>query len=159
MSWNGYPHYTRTKIIKLLQTRQKRQQKNDDQDKENLLVIFCRIAYAGAQGDRLGKNMTKKLKRILFQPFILKNTYKTTKMRYYCNTKDVIPDYLKSHVVYEFCCLACNAGYVGKTNKTLGTWIKEQYGLGKNSAIFNHMQSVIFTSTPLPFIAFHAMVM
>ena len=40
MSWNGYPHYIRTKTIKLLQTREKRQQKNDDQDKENLPVIF-----------------------------------------------------------------------------------------------------------------------
>ena len=73
MSWNGYPHYIRTKIIKLLQTRQKRQQNNDGQDKENLPVIFCRIPYAGAQGDRLVKNLTKKLKRIISQPFILKN--------------------------------------------------------------------------------------
>ena len=93
----------------------------------------------GAQGDRLGKNLTKKLKRILFQPFILKNTYKTTKMRYYCNTKDIIPNYLKSHVVCEFCCPACNAGYIGKTDQNLGTWMKEQRGLGKNSAIFNHL--------------------
>ena len=60
MSWNGYPHQISTKIIKLLQTRQKRQQKNDDQEKENLPVIFCRIPYAGAQDDRLFKNLTKK---------------------------------------------------------------------------------------------------
>ena len=45
MSLNGYSHYIRTKIIKLLQIRQKRQQKNDDQDKDNLPVIFCRIPY------------------------------------------------------------------------------------------------------------------
>ena len=37
MLWNGYPHSIRTKTIKLL--RQKRQQKNDDQDKENLPVM------------------------------------------------------------------------------------------------------------------------
>ena len=51
MSWNGYPHYIRTKIIKLLKTRQKDQQNNNGQDKENLPVIFCRIPYGSAQSD------------------------------------------------------------------------------------------------------------
>ena len=71
MSWNGYPHYIRTKTTKLLQTREKRQQKNDDQDKENLPIIFCRIPYAGAQGDRLVKNLTKKLKLYHLSTFYL----------------------------------------------------------------------------------------
>ena len=30
----------------------------------------------------------------------VKSIYETTKMNYYCYTKDGIPDYLKSHVVY-----------------------------------------------------------
>ena len=77
MSWNGCPHYIRIKTIKLLQTRVERQQKNDDQDKENLSEIFFRIPYAGAQGDRLVKDLMKKLKRIISQLFILKNIYKT----------------------------------------------------------------------------------
>ena len=144
MSWNGYPHYIRTKIIKQLQTRQKDQQKNDDQDKENLPVIFCRIPYAGAQGDRIVKNLTKKLKWIISQPFILKIISKTTKMSYYCNTKEGIPDYLKSHVVYEFCCPACNASYIGKTDRNLGTRTKEHCGLDKSSPIFNHLAECNF---------------
>ena len=144
MSCNGYPHYIRTKIIKPLQTRQKRQQNNDDHDKENLLVIFSRIPYAGAQGDRLVKNLAKKLKRIISQPFILKNIYKTTKMSYYCNTKDRIPDYLNPHVVYEFCCPACNAGYIDKIDRNLGTRIKEHCELYKNSPIFNHLAEYNF---------------
>ena len=40
-------------------------------------------------------------------------------MGYYCNTKEKISDYLKFHVVYEFCRPACNAGYVDKTNQKL----------------------------------------
>ena len=40
-------------------------------------------------------NLAKKLKRIISQPSVLKNIYKTTKMSYYFNTKDRIPDYLK----------------------------------------------------------------
>ena len=80
-------------------------------------------------------------------------------MSYCCNEKDRIPDYLKSHVVYEFCCPACNAGYIGKTNRNLGTQTKEHCGLDKNSPIFNHLAECICTSTPLPYIVFHAMVM
>ena len=102
--------------------------------KENLPVIFWRTPYAGAQGDRLVKNLTKKLKL-----FILKNIHKTTKMSYYCNTKGRIPDYLKSHIVYEFCCPACNAGYIGKTDWNLGTQTKEHCGLDENSPIFNQL--------------------
>ena len=37
---NGYPRYIRTKMIKHLQSRQKDERNNDDQDKENLLLIF-----------------------------------------------------------------------------------------------------------------------
>ena len=65
-------------------------------------------------------------------------------MSYYCNTKDRIPDYLKSHVVYKFCCRACNAGYIGKTDRNLGTWIKEHCGLDKNSLIFNYLAECNF---------------
>ena len=72
MSWNRYPNCIKSKIIQLLQTRQKRQRKTDDQDKENLPLLFCRIPYAGTQSDRLVKNLTEKLKWIISQPFFLK---------------------------------------------------------------------------------------
>ena len=65
-------------------------------------------------------------------------------MCYYCNTKDRIPDYLKSHTVYEFSCPACNGGYIGKTDWNLGTWIKEHCGLDKNSPVFNHLAECNF---------------
>ena len=55
-----------------------------------------------------------------------------------------VPDYLKSHVVYEFSCNACNAGYIGKTGWNLGTWIKEHGGLDKNSRVFNHLAECNF---------------
>ena len=80
-------------------------------------------------------------------------------MSYYCNVKDGIPDYLKSLVVYEFCCPARNASYIGKTDRNLGTRINEHCGLDKNSPIFNHVAECNFTSTPLPYIVFHGMVM
>ena len=66
-----------------------------------------------------------------------------------CNTKDWIPDYLKSHVIYEFSCPACNAGYIGKTDRNLGTRIKEHCGLDKNSPVFNHLAECNFNQYTL----------
>ena len=60
-------------------------------------------------------------------------------MSYCCNTKGRIPDNLKSHVDYEFCCPACNAGCIGKTDWNLGTRIKEHCVLDKNAPIFNQL--------------------
>ena len=87
MARNRYPHYIRTKIVNQLQSRQKAQRNSNDQDKENLPIIFCRIPYAGAQDDRLLKKLTKELKWIISKPFNLKTIYKTNKMGYSCNKK------------------------------------------------------------------------
>ena len=53
-------------------------------------------------------------------------------MSCYCNTKERIPHYLKSHAVYKFYFLAYSAYYIGKTLRNLGTWMKEHCGLDKN---------------------------
>ena len=73
--------------IKQLQLRQKDQRNNNDREKENLQVFFCRITYVGAQSYRLLMNSTKNLKRIINKPFILKNIYKTTQISLYCNQR------------------------------------------------------------------------
>ena len=43
------------------------------------------------------------------------------KLSYYYNTEDKLPEYPKSHIVYEYCCPACNNKYIGKTNRKFGT--------------------------------------
>ena len=74
----------------------------------------------------------------------LNPSYKTTKMSYYCKTKETIPDYFISNAVYEFSCPACNADYIGQTDQNLGTRIKENCELDKNPAIFNHLADCNF---------------
>ena len=57
--------------------------------------------------------------------FKLRNIYRMKKLSYYCNIKDKVPEYIKSHVVYEFCCPACNSKYNGKTEKIFGILVQE----------------------------------
>lgn len=50
-------------------------------------------------------------------------------MNFYCTTKGKVPDYLQLHLIYEFSCLASNAGYNGKTDQNFDKRIKEDLGL------------------------------
>ena len=138
MSWNGYPRYIRIKIIKRLENR-KNAKNNYTLEQENIATIFCRIPYAGVQGETLIKNLVRKLQRHIDKPFKLRNIYPTKKLSYYCNTKDKVPEFLKSHIVYEFCCPACNIKYIGKTDRNFVARVQEQSGLDKKSPVYNHL--------------------
>ena len=50
-----------------------------------------------------------------------------------------MPEYLKSHIVYEFCCPACNIKYIEKTDQNFGTRVQEHSGLDKTSPVYNHL--------------------
>ena len=70
------------------------------------------------------------------------------KLSYCCNTKDKVPEYLKSHMVYEFCCPACNSKYIGKTDQNFGTRVQEHSDSGKKSLVYNFNYVVKLHSLP-----------
>ena len=138
MSWNGYPWYVWNKIIKSLENK-KNTKNTDTLEQENAVKIFCRVPCARVQGGKLIKNLVKKLKRHIDEPFKLRNIYCMKKLSQYCNTKDKVPEYLKFHIVYEFCCPACNSKYIGKTDRNFGTLVQEHSGSDKTSLVSNHL--------------------
>ena len=138
MSQNGYPHYLRRKIIKCLEN--KKNAKNIVHlNKKKSLHFFCKIPYAGVQGEKLIKSLVRKLERHMDKPFKFRNTYRTKRLSYYCNTKDKVPEYRKSHMVYEFCWTARNSKYIGKTDRNFDTCVQEHSGSDKKSAVYNHL--------------------
>ena len=48
-------------------------------------------------------------------------------------------EYLKSYIVYEFCCPACKSKYTGKTGLNFGTRVQEHSGSDKKSPAYNHL--------------------
>ena len=48
--------------------------------------------------------------------------------------------YLKSHVIYQLTCPACNAEYIGKTDRCLRVRLDE-HSSDHNSAMFQHLRS------------------
>ena len=77
---------------------------------------------------RIYKNLCKLDKeiRIIFY---------TSKIRDYFSTKDLLPKWFKSSVVYQYSCARCGSCYVGRTHKHLATLIEEHLG-----SIFKHLR-------------------
>ena len=49
-----------------------------------------------------------------------------------------MPEYLKSHIVYECCCPACNIKHIGRPHRKFGTCVQEHSGSDKKSPVWNH---------------------
>ena len=47
-----------------------------------------------------------------------------------------MPEYLKSHIAYEFC---CPSKYIAKTDPNYGTSVQEHSGSDKKSQVYNHL--------------------
>ena len=85
ISWNGFPHYVWNKIIKRLKNR-KNTKNTDTLEHENIATIFCRMPYAGVQGETFIKNLVRKFKRHIDAPFKLRNICHMKKLSYYWNS-------------------------------------------------------------------------
>ena len=57
------------------------------------------------------------------------------------STKNKIPSFLKSMVVYKFVCASCNACYMGETARHLPTRIKEHLKTDEKLHIYQHLSS------------------
>ena len=51
----------------------------------------------------------------------------------YFQFKDVLPKYMRSNVIYSFCCEHCSSEYVGSTSRLLKTRIAEHAGLSSRT--------------------------
>ena len=76
ISQNSYRRYIRNKIIERLENW-KNTKNNNSLEQQNIATIFCRILYAGLQGETVIKNLVRKLKRHIDKLFTLKNIYRT----------------------------------------------------------------------------------
>ena len=68
--------YIRNKIIKCLENK-KNTKNTDTLEQENIATIFCRIPYPGVQGEKLIKNLVRKLKRHIDEIFKFRNIHCT----------------------------------------------------------------------------------
>ena len=70
----------------------------------------------------------------------IKLVFSSKKISSFFSTKDKIPSYLRSHVVYHFKCASCNACYVGQTCQHYDVRVHEHLNKQSSpSSIFKHL--------------------
>ena len=103
-------------------------------------LIWLRLPYAGYIGESIVNRLVRRLKRCFKEPVCFKNFYQAKKLSLFWINKDPNPMYLKSHVIYKLTCPACNAEYIGKTDRCLRVRLDE-HNSDYNSAMFQHLHS------------------
>ena len=95
-------------------------------------VASFSMGYYGVVSDRFAKNIRKAVQSC--------NIYFTTRKLRTCLTslKSPVPEILKSHVVYNICCIPCNGIYIGKTPRHLFQRVKVHFRRG--SPVFEHFK-------------------
>ena len=94
-----------------------------NQSNQNPVVtIWFRLPYCGDKSVQLTNSCVKKIKLYCKTDINIrfKFLYDTTKLEFFCNSKDKTPFSNNSYVVYHFNCPGWScASYVGKTQQTL----------------------------------------
>ena len=103
-------------------------------------LIWLRLPYAGYIGESIKNRLVRKLKRGFKEPVCFKIFYQTKKLSSFCMDKVSNPMYLKSHVIYKLTSPACNATYIGNTDRCRRVRLDE-HNSDHNSAMFQHLHS------------------
>ena len=149
MSWNGYPSYVRNSILKKLKDRKKHSEKRPTNfEHEDIPRIWFRIPYIGLTGEKLAKSCIAKLRRNCKKDVRFVLMYDTKKVSFFCSNKDPVPNYLQSHLIYQFEYPGCKAKYIEKTDRCLDLRLNEHSdfhtsAVGKHLYECEHFQHLI----------------
>ena len=71
----------------------------------------------------------------------IKLVFNSFKIKNYFSSKDPIPNYLRSFLVYKFTCASCSSSYIGETCRHFKTRIEEHIKKDNKSHIFKYLHS------------------
>ena len=82
-----------------------------------------------------------KLAHQLCKPIDIRSGFTSFKIKKLVNVEKVVPEGLRTPVVYKFSCASCNACFVGKTSQHFSTRIRKHLFSDRSSNVFRHLQS------------------
>ena len=104
-------------------------------------ISYFKLPYIGKFSDHLQLKILKLSKKYCKDNFNIKIVFTFLKIKNYFSYKDIIPNDMKSFLVYKFTCASCNANYDGETTHHLKTRIEEHIKRDKQSNIYKHLHS------------------
>ena len=112
---------------------------NNTEPSENISSRYFKLPFVGSYS-QIAQNKIRALIKKCCKPIEAKLVFSSFKLQDVFSTKDKLPLFKKSSVVYKFTC-ACKATYIGETSRRLNTRIIEHLGKDKNALVFKHLQS------------------
>ena len=142
-SYNGFPRWTASKIIKETLSSQQRQRNTTDEQDQDTTPLYMSLPYAGKEAE----NVVTRCKKRLFKLFkkevkvVFRIQFQATKLSFFTSNKDRIPLLSNSSLVYRYTCPGCSKTYIGKTESTLFNRTKQHGWTDKQSAVNKHFES------------------
>ena len=132
---NSFPLYFIEKIIKTYNEKNPFGTshvsiRESSTDTEN--IRYFKLPYIGYYSKLTQKRLTT-LVRHYCESFEIKLVFSQHKIKNLFSFKDPIPSNLKSCVVYQFTCAACNSRYIGETMHHISTRMKEHISADKTA--------------------------
>ena len=106
---------------------------------DTVYTRYFKLPYVGPYS-QIAQDKIRCLIKKCCKPIEAKLVFNSFKIRDAFSTKDKIPMFRKSSVIYKFTCV-CKATYIGETSRRLNTRIAEHLGKDKNSHVFKHLLS------------------
>ena len=139
---NGHPSFLIDKVIKKYLNY--KFSSNQNQLKETSDVHYFKLPYISNTITQIASNTNKpsELSTEFCKEHVnIKLVFTSFKIKNYFSFKDLIPNYLKSFLVYRFTCASCNSSYMGKTCGHFQTRIEEHIKKDCKSYISKHLRS------------------
>ena len=111
---------------------------NQNQLKDTSELRYIKLLYIG---NLLHHIKNKLCKEFCKEDFNIKLVFNSFNIKNYFSYKDLIPNDLKSFLVYTFTCASCSSSYIGKTSRHFKTKIEEHIKKDNKTHIFRHLHS------------------
>ena len=105
---NAYPPFLIEKVIKKYLNHKFSSNKNQLKDTSD--VYDFKLPYIGNLLHHIKNKISKLCKEFCKENFNVKLVFNSFKIKNYFSYKDIIPDDLKSFLVYQFTCASCSSG-------------------------------------------------
>ena len=136
---NAYPPFLIDKVIKKYLHYKFSSDQNQLIDTPD--VNYFKLPYIGNLSHHIKNKLSKLCKEFCKENFNIKLVFNSFKIKNYFSYKDLIPNDLKSFLVYQFICASCSSSYIGETCRHFKTRIEEHIKKDNKSHIFKHLHS------------------
>ena len=114
---------------------------NQNQLKNKSDVYQFKLPYIGNISHHIKIKLLKLCKEFCKEDFNIKVVFNSFKIKNYYSYKDLIPNDLKSVLVYKRNCASCRSSYIGKTCRHFKNRVEEQIKKNNSYHIFRHLHS------------------